>query len=316
MPEQVQPVFRTTSRASGMSGEPSVATRKPPPRITTCSTITRAVGTEHQRRNQRRLVLPGPDVVEPERYRVAQHESPGCRGDPGCLNRVPEGRRREESSAHKSSPEQREHEHSVYGNEHPVVEREERDHEQLRCPHGADLRLCDEHAQDVERTHHHVLEPEEQQGREHAPAEEQDARERDEVRGYEHEGARREPQGKGGRGPVASRRHNDATLPGRRQGVAVVSDATHGLAAVGISGSPSSSSKSRMLVEYALARLAARGAVTELVDLATLPADALLGRATAPALIAALETATRAQIIVAGTPVYRATYSGVPATMI
>jgi len=89
-----------------------------------------------------------------------------------------------------------------------------------------------------------------------------------------------------------------------------VNDSSRGPAAVGISGSPSSSSKSRMLVEYALARLAARGAVTELVDLATLPADALLGRATAPALIAALETATRAQIIVAGTPVYRATYSG------
>ena len=89
-----------------------------------------------------------------------------------------------------------------------------------------------------------------------------------------------------------------------------MNDSSRGPAAVGISGSPSSSSKSRMLVEYALARLAALGAVTELVDLATLPADALLGRATAPALIAALETATRAQIIVAGTPVYRATYSG------
>ncbi|PYP11119.1 MAG: hypothetical protein DMD56_07550 [Gemmatimonadetes bacterium] len=108
-------------------------------------------------------------------------------------------------------------------------------------------------------------------------------------------------------------------MPGRRQGLAGlrvlrdladVNDSSRGRAAVGISGSPSSSSKSRMLVEYALARLAARGAVTELVDLATLPADALLGRATAPALIAALETATRAQIIVAGTPVYRATYSG------
>src|SRR3989454_5230188 len=35
------PVFRTTSRASGNNGDPSVATRKPPPRITTCSTMTR-----------------------------------------------------------------------------------------------------------------------------------------------------------------------------------------------------------------------------------------------------------------------------------
>src|SRR5207237_9991186 len=93
------------------------------------------------------------------------------------------------------------------------------------------------------------------------------------------------------RGGLASRRHNDARLPGRRQGLAGlrvlrdladVNDSSRGPAAVGISGSPSSSSKSRMLVEYALARLAARGAVTELVDLATLPADALPGRATAP----------------------------------
>ena len=44
-----------------------------------------------------------------------------------------------------------------------------------------------------------------------------------------------------------------------------MSDSTYGPAAVGISGSPSSSSKSRMLVEYALTRLAALGAVTALL---------------------------------------------------
>jgi FMN reductase len=68
-----------------------------------------------------------------------------------------------------------------------------------------------------------------------------------------------------------------------------------------------------VLVEYALARLAERGGggtVTELVDLARLPADALLGRGSAPAVTAAVEAATRATIVVAGTPVYRATYSG------
>src|SRR2546430_10635874 len=62
------------------------------------------------------------------------------------------------------------------------MEREERDHEQLRGPHRPDLRLCHEHAQDVEHPHDHVLHPEEQQGSEHAPAHEQDACERDEVR--------------------------------------------------------------------------------------------------------------------------------------
>ncbi len=87
-------------------------------------------------------------------------------------------------------------------------------------------------------------------------------------------------------------------------------DSTRRVAVVGLSGSPSATSKSRALVEYALAELAGRGAATELVDLAALPADALLGRAAAPAVTAALEVTTRARIVVAGTPVYRATYSG------
>ena len=89
-----------------------------------------------------------------------------------------------------------------------------------------------------------------------------------------------------------------------------MSDSTQRVAAVGISGSPSATSRSRVLVEYALAQLAARGATTQLVDLATLPADPLLGRGTSAPVTAALEAATRARIIVAGTPVYRATYSG------
>jgi FMN reductase len=89
-----------------------------------------------------------------------------------------------------------------------------------------------------------------------------------------------------------------------------VGDASQGLSVVGVSGSPSATSKSRVLVEYALARLAERGAVTRLVDLSSLPADALLGRGAAPDVTAALEAATRARILVAGTPVYRATYSG------
>jgi len=89
-----------------------------------------------------------------------------------------------------------------------------------------------------------------------------------------------------------------------------VSDVSKDLVVVGISGSPSTTSKSRLLVEYALGRVAARGATTRLVDLAALPAEPLLGRGTGPEVTRALEAATRAQIIVAGTPVYRATYSG------
>ena len=89
-----------------------------------------------------------------------------------------------------------------------------------------------------------------------------------------------------------------------------MSASTKGLAVVGIAGSPSPTSKSRVLVEYALGRLAAHGATTRLVDLAALPAEPLLGRGTSPTVTAALDAATRAGIVVAGTPVYRATYSG------
>jgi len=89
-----------------------------------------------------------------------------------------------------------------------------------------------------------------------------------------------------------------------------VSESTKRLAVVGISGSPSKTSKSRVLVEYALAQLAAGGATTQLVDLAALPAEPLLGRGASAAVAEAIEATTRAGIIVAGTPVYRATYSG------
>ena len=89
-----------------------------------------------------------------------------------------------------------------------------------------------------------------------------------------------------------------------------MSDSPHTLTAVGISGSPSATSKSRLLVEYALAQLAAGGAATQMVDLAGLPADPLLGRGGSAPVAAAVAATMDARIIVAGTPVYRATYSG------
>ena len=82
------------------------------------------------------------------------------------------------------------------------------------------------------------------------------------------------------------------------------------LTAAGISGSPSARSKSRTLLEHTLAALAQRGAATTLVDLASIPADALLGRRKAAELDDALAHVRDASIIVASTPVYRATYSG------
>ena len=80
--------------------------------------------------------------------------------------------------------------------------------------------------------------------------------------------------------------------------------------AVGISGSPGARSKSRTLLERALVALSDRGATTTLIDLAGLPADALLGRRRANEVENALGRVSQATIIVASTPVYRATYSG------
>ena len=82
------------------------------------------------------------------------------------------------------------------------------------------------------------------------------------------------------------------------------------LTAIGISGSPSARSRSRLLLERALGRLAERGVATDLIDLSELPADALLGRRTSPELERALAAVAGAHIVVASTPVYRATYTG------
>ena len=79
---------------------------------------------------------------------------------------------------------------------------------------------------------------------------------------------------------------------------------------VGISGSPAARSKSRVLLERALVALSDRGATTTLIDLSALPADALLARRHATEVDSALGTVSQATIIVASTPVYRATYSG------
>lgn len=85
---------------------------------------------------------------------------------------------------------------------------------------------------------------------------------------------------------------------------------TAALRAVGISGSPSSGSKSRALVAYALERLADCGAETAMIDLAALPAEGLLGRRAEARVTAALVAVAGARVVVAGTPIYRATYSG------
>lgn len=80
--------------------------------------------------------------------------------------------------------------------------------------------------------------------------------------------------------------------------------------AVLISGSPSLRSRSRIVLERAGERLRAAGFESALVDLAMLPADALLGRRTDEKIHSAINTVLSAQIVVASSPVYRATYTG------
>ncbi len=79
---------------------------------------------------------------------------------------------------------------------------------------------------------------------------------------------------------------------------------------VGVSGSPSASSKSRRLLEDLLAAFGESGAATTLIDLAALPADALLGRRASSDVQQALASVASADIVAVSTPVYRATYSG------
>src|SRR5205814_3984227 len=81
--------------------------------------------------------------------------------------------------------------------------------------------------------------------------------------------------------------------------------------AVGISGSPLPySSKSRILLVRALSRLAGARVQVQLIELALLPAEGLLGRRKERAVEEALRSVAEADIVAVSTPIYRATYSG------
>jgi len=79
---------------------------------------------------------------------------------------------------------------------------------------------------------------------------------------------------------------------------------------LGVSASPARASRSRALLDAALARLAAAGLGIRRVDLAGLSAEALLGRISDDAVNEALAWVGAARLLVVATPVYRATYSG------
>jgi len=80
--------------------------------------------------------------------------------------------------------------------------------------------------------------------------------------------------------------------------------------AVAISGSPRSPSKSKTLAQAMLTALEARGCDTRLIDLATLPAEALLARAESLEVDEAIAAVGHADIFIAATPTYRALYTG------
>ena len=77
-----------------------------------------------------------------------------------------------------------------------------------------------------------------------------------------------------------------------------------------LAGSPSSASRSRALLELVVHQLEGLGRRTRLIDLSALPADALLGRRSDPGLADAIESVKGAALVIAATPVYRETYSG------
>lgn len=82
------------------------------------------------------------------------------------------------------------------------------------------------------------------------------------------------------------------------------------LKAIGLSGSPSPNSRSKILLEHTLKQLERQGLETQLLDLSELPAEGLLARQKDPIVDAAIQQATQANIVVLGTPIYRATYTG------
>lgn len=79
-----------------------------------------------------------------------------------------------------------------------------------------------------------------------------------------------------------------------------------------VSGSPSVSSRTNRLLRHLDQRLVAQGHQVIPLDVRTIPAEALLGADFRhPAIVEATELFERADGVVVGTPVYKASYSGV-----
>jgi FMN reductase len=80
---------------------------------------------------------------------------------------------------------------------------------------------------------------------------------------------------------------------------------------IGVSSSLSGQSRSQIVLEYAVQRIAqTTGQPGRVIDLNALSADALLGRRSDAALAEAHAQVTQARILIVATPIYRATYAG------
>jgi len=83
------------------------------------------------------------------------------------------------------------------------------------------------------------------------------------------------------------------------------------LAAVAVNGSPKlHDSRSGLLLDLAAAHFEERGIAIERIDLARLPANALLGRGRHAEVDDALHVIGAASLVLVATPIYRGTYSG------
>src|SRR5436190_23782226 len=81
---------------------------------------------------------------------------------------------------------------------------------------------------------------------------------------------------------------------------------------VATSGSPSTSSRSAALAEHVAHNLRTRGFELASINVRELPASELLaGRASDPAIAAAVALIERADALVVATPIYKASYTGV-----
>jgi FMN reductase len=84
-----------------------------------------------------------------------------------------------------------------------------------------------------------------------------------------------------------------------------------------ISGSPSATSRTTALLNEVQARLTELGFRTSLIAVRDLPADDLIGaRYDSPALQPAITLVTNARAVVVGTPIYKASYTGVLKTFL